>query len=99
MSDEFDIQNALQAYAPPVADNGFTMAALKQADRRQALRLPILTGAATIGGAVMLSQIPTLWALMSQIDIPSVSPLAITALGVLGFVAWAALDKGWSDAV
>jgi len=33
------------------------------------------------------------------IEIPATSPLALTILGVLGFVGWAALDRGWSDTV
>ena len=99
MNDDFDIQNALREYAAPTPDNGFTAAVLKRADRKQKLRLPILTAAATVGGLIMLSQMPSLWRALDMLALPAASPLALTALGVLGFVGWAALDRGWSDAV
>ena len=99
MSDNFDIQNALYAYAAPTADNGFTAATLARAKHSKSPRVLVLTAASCIGGLLALSQMPSLWALLTQIDIPTTSPLAFTALGVLGFVGWAALDRGWSDTV
>ena len=99
MSDDLDIQNALRAYAAPVPDNGFTAATLARAERSHSVRLPVLFGAGLIGGATALSQMPSLWGLINQINIPAMSPIALTAFGLLGFVAWAALDRGWSDTV
>ena len=99
MSEELDIQNLLRDYAAAVPDNGFTEAVLARATSAKRLRLPILTTAGGFGGLIALSQMPCLWSLLTQLDIPTTSPLAFTVLGILGFVAWAALDKGWSDAV
>jgi len=99
MSDDFDIQNVLRDYAAPVADNGFTAATLARADTSQSARLPILLAAGLIGGGLALSQMPSLFSLLSHLEVPAASPFVITALGVLGFVGWAALDKGWSDTV
>lgn len=98
-SDDFDIQNALRDYAAPVADNGFTAATLARADKSKSLRLPVLAAASLIGGSLALSQMPNLWGLLTQVNMPITSPLTFTALGVLGFVGWAALDRGWSDTV
>lgn len=98
-SDDFDIQNALRDYAAPVADNGFTAAVLTRAETSTSPRLPVLIAASAIGGCLALSQMPSLRIFLSQIDIPTTSPLALTVLGVLGFVGWAALDRGWSDTV
>lgn len=98
-SDDFDIQNALRDYAAPVPDNGFTAATLARAQTSQSARIPILLAAGLFGGALALSQMPSLWGLFTEIDVPTTSPLALTLLGVLGFVGWAALDRGWSDTV
>lgn len=99
MSDDFDIQNALRDYAAPVPDNGFTASTLARARKTKSLRLPVLFGASCVGGLFALSQMPSLWGALSQMEIPAASPLAFTIIGVLGFVGWAALDRGWSDAV
>ena len=99
MSEDVDIQNLLRGYAAAVPDNGFTDAVLARATSAKHLRLPILATAGGFGGLIALSQMPSLWSLLTQLDIPTTSPLAFTVLGILGFVAWAALDKGWSDAV
>ena len=98
-SDDFDIQNALRDYAAPVPDNGFTAATLARAENAKSPRLLVLTAASGIGGLLALSQMPSLWGLLTQVDMPITSPVAFTALGVLGFVGWAALDRGWSDTV
>ena len=99
MNENHDIQNALRAYAAPVSDNGFTAATLARAEKEKSPRLLVLAGASGVGGLLALSQTPSLWEVMTQASIPTLSPLAFTALGVLGFVGWAALDKGWSDTV
>ena len=99
MSEDVDIQNLLRGYAAAVPDNGFIDAVLARATSAKRLRLPILATAGGFGGLIALSQMPSLWDLLTQLDIPTTSPLAFTVLGILGFVAWAALDKGWSDAV
>jgi len=99
MSEELDIQNLLRDYAAAVPDNGFTEAVLARAASPKRLRLPILAMAGGLGGLITLSQASSLWVLLTQINIPTISPLAFTVLGVFGFVAWAALDKGWGDAV
>ena len=99
MNDNFDIQNALRDYASPAPDNGFTAAVLERANRQHSLRWPSLAAAAGVGGLIMFSQMPSLWRVLDMFTLPEVSPLALTALGVLGFVGWAALDRGWSDAV
>ena len=99
MSDDFDIRNALRNYAAPVADNGFTTATLARAEKSKSPRLLVLTAASSIGGLLALSQTPSLWGLLTQVNMPTTSSLAFTALGVLGFVGWAALDRGWSDTV
>ena len=99
MNDNFDIQNALRDYAAPTPDNGFTATVLKRANRQHSLRRPILAAATIVGGLIMFSQMPSLWRALDMFTLPTASPLALTALGVLGFVGWAALDKGWSDAV
>ena len=99
MSEELDIQNLLRDYAAAVPDNGFTEAVLARAKSPKRFRLPILAMAGGLGGLIALSQMPSLWDLLTQLNIPTTSPLAFTVLGVLGFVAWAALDKGWGDAV
>ena len=104
--DDLDIQNALRAYAPPVPDNGFTAATLARAEKSKSLRLSILGTAGFIGGALALSQMPSLWKLINQFSLPInpadihiTSPYTIMAIGVLGFVVWAVLDRGWSDTV
>lgn len=99
MSDDLDIQNLLRDYAAPTPDNGFTAATLARAKNSKSPRVLVLTAATCIGGLLALSQMPSLLALLTQIDIPTTSPLAFTAIGVLGFVGWASLDRGWSDAV
>lgn len=99
MSDDFDIQTALRTYATPVADNGFTTATLARADKSTSMRWAVLAGAACLGGLFALSQMSSLWQTLSALDIPTASPLALTALGLFGFVGWAALDRGWSDTV
>lgn len=99
MSDDFDIQDALRTYAAPVADDGFTTATLVRAKKSTSTRVIVLAGATCLGGVFALSQIPSLWQTLSGLDIPTTSPLALTALGLLSFVGWAALDRGWSDAV
>ena len=99
MSDDVDIQNALRNYAAPVADNGFIAATLARAETSRSVRLPVLIGASCIGGAIALSQISSLWGVLAEIEFPMASPLAFTAIGVLSFVGWAALDRGWSDTV
>lgn len=99
MSEDLGIQNALRNYAAPVADNGFTAATLARAEHSKSLRVPVLAGAAVIGGGFALSQMPNLLDLLTQMNIPSASPFVLTALGVFGFVAWAALDRGWSETV
>lgn len=98
-SDDLDIQNLLRDYAAPTPDNGFTAATMARAKNSKSPRVLVLTAASCIGGGLALSQMPSLWALLTQMDIPATSPLALTALGVLGFVGWAALDRGWSDTV
>ena len=97
--EDVDYQNALRDYAAPVADNGFTTATLARAESSKSLRLPILLTAGLIGGAFALSQMPNLWDLLRQLDVPAPSPFALTVLGILAFVGWAALDRGWSDMV
>jgi len=97
--EDFDIQKALRNYAAPIADNGFTAATLARAERSMSVRLPVLAAASVIGASFALSQIPSVWSLLAQTEMPVASPFAFTAIGVLGFVAWAALDRGWSDAV
>jgi hypothetical protein len=99
MSDDLDIQNVLRSYAAPIADNGFTAATLNRAENSQSLRLPVLIAASLVGGVIALSQVPNLLDLLSHVTIPDASPVVITALGLLGFVGWAALDRGWSDTV
>lgn len=99
MSDDYDIQDALRTYAAPVADNGFTTATLARAEKSTSIRWAVLAGAASLGGVFALSQMSSLWQTLSGLDIPTTSPLALTALGLLGFVGWAALDRGWSDTV
>ena len=99
MSEDLDIQNILRDYAAPVTDNGFTAATLARAEKSKSPRLLVLAAANVIGGLLALSQMPSLWVLLTQVDIPATSPVAMTALGVLGFVGWAALDRGWSDTV
>lgn len=99
MSEDIDIQNLLRDYAPPTPDNGFTAATLSRAQTPKRYRLPILMTAGGVGGLIAFNQMPLLWGLLTQINIPTTSPLALTLVGVLSFVAWAALDKGWSDAV
>jgi len=99
MSEQPEFKNLLEIYAAPVADNGFTAAALARIDARAKWRLPTLITAGIIGGILAASQIPSLWKILSGIEIPAVSPLALTAFGVFGFVVWAALDRGWSDTV
>ena len=99
MSEDFDIQILLQDYAAPIPDNGFTAATLARAKTCKSLRLRILAAASGLGGLIALSQMPSLWSLLTQLNLPTTSPLAFTVLGVLGFVGWAALDRGWSDAV
>ena len=99
MSDDFDIQDALRSYASPIADNGFTNATLARAEKSTTTRVFVLAGATCLGGVFALSQIPNLWQSLAGVNIPTTSPLALTALGLLGFVGWAALDRGWSDTV
>lgn len=98
-----DFETLLRDYAAPVADNGFTDAVMDRVSPTR-YRLPVLAGAAFIGGAFALLQLPELiesfYKLdLFQFDIPAVQPLVLTALGILGFIAWAALDRGWTDAV
>jgi len=99
MSDELDIQNALRDFAAPIPDNGFVAATLKRSERIESLRIRVLAAATCAGGLVALSQTPSLWKTLAGLNMPTASPLALTALGLLGFVGWAALDRGWSDAV
>jgi len=99
MIEDLDIQNALRSYAAPVPDNGFTAEVLNRNATEKSLRLRVLAAAGTLGGGIALSQMPGLWRFLAEISLPSSSPLAFTILGVLGFVGWAALDRGWSDAV
>lgn len=99
MKDDLDIQDLLRGYAAPVPDNGFTAATLARAEKSLAPRLRVLIAAGFIGGAIALSQTPSLWEFLTQMNVPTASPVALTALGGLGFVVWAALDRGWSNAV
>jgi len=99
MSDDFDIQDALRTYAVPVADNGFTDATMARAEKSSSIRSMVLAVATCLGGVFALSQMTSLWQSFAAVDVPTISPLALTALGLLGFVGWAALDRGWSDAV
>lgn len=99
MTDDFDIQDALRTYAAPVADDGFTAATLAKVEKSSSRRMIILTSAGVCGGLLALSQMSSLWNSLSEFDIPTVSPLVLTALGLFSFVAWAALDGAWSDAV
>lgn len=92
-------QALLQDYAAPVADNGFTAATLTRINSRSHLRKPILVAATLIGGLIAISQTPSLLQAMEAFALPEVQPLILTTLGLLGFVGWAALDRGWSDAV
>lgn len=98
-----DIDNAfeslLQSYAEPVADNGFSAATLDQIKARTLLRKRVLIGATLVGGGIAASQTPSLWITLESVTIPEGHPLILTALGLLGFVAWAALDREWNDAV
>ena len=96
---DFGIQAALRNYAAPIADNGFTQATLQRTQHMKALRRPILGAAGAIGALSAVSQMPNLWRLLHQLNIPHISPLFVTALGVFGFVAWAALDRERSDTV
>ena len=48
--------------------------------------LPILLSAGLIGGILAMIQMPALWQMLSALEIPPISPLALTALGVFGFV-------------
>jgi len=98
-----DFETLLRDYAAPVADNGFTDSVMDRVSPTR-YRVPILAGAAFLGGALALFQLPGLienfYKLdLFQFDMPTVQPLALTALGILGFIAWAALDRGWTDAV
>ena len=103
MTEDFEFETLLRTYAEPVEDNGFTQAVLQRV-APSPLRRPIILGAALLGGALALSQVPSLYDLMSSFDlpafeIPNYTPMAIMTIGLLGFVGWAALDRGWSDAV
>lgn len=99
MTEDIEFQNMLRTYAAPVADNGFTAATLAQANSRVKWRIPILASAALLGAIAAVSQMPTVWTMLAAVEIPATTPFAMTAFGVLGFVGWAALDRGWSDTV
>lgn len=101
MSDDF--KTLLGDYAEPVADNGFSDAVMKRVSPTR-YRIPVLAGAAGLGGVIALPHLPELIEIfynseIVQFDIAALNPLALTALGVLGFITWAALDRGWGDAV
>jgi hypothetical protein len=98
-NEDAEFASLLRVYAAPVADAGFTVSTLDRIESRSDLRMPVLIGAACIGGAIALSQMPSLLTLASHFTVPVVQPYVLTTLGLLGFVAWAALDKAWSDAV
>ena len=99
MTEDIEFENMLRAYAAPVADNGFSAAAIERAQQQAKWRVPILATASSLGAMAALSQVPALWTLLAGLTLPVTSPFVITSLGVLGFVGWAALDRGWSDAV
>jgi len=101
MSDDLEFQDILRSYAAPVADNGFTAATLMRVKDQEKMkwRLPILAAACVIGGGIAASQLPWLWGAVAEIKTPMLTPTSLTALGVLGYVVWAALDRGWSDTV
>lgn len=99
MNEAIDIQNLLKDYARPLADNGFTACTLKHIQTRQKHRRVILCSAATLGAFIALSQFPSLWNIIVNLNLPTATPMTLTTVSLLGFVAWAALDKGWSDAV
>ncbi len=99
MSEQTEFENLLRAYVAPIPDNGFTTATLAQINAQAKWRLPVLITAGLIGGIAAIIQIPSLWQMLASVEIPATSPLALTILGVLGFVGWAALDRGWSDTV
>ena len=88
--DDFEIRNALRDY---------TAVVLSRAETSTFPCLPVLMAASAIGGCLALSQMPSLWVLLNEMDIPTTSPLALTVLGLFGFVGWAALDRGWSEPV
>lgn len=99
MTTNSEFQSALQAYAAPVADNGFSSQTLDKTKVQDKWRLPVLAGAGVIGALAAMSQMPALWGFLEALSIPSTTPVALTALGVLGFVGWAALDRGWTEVV
>ena len=103
MMDEPDFETALRDYAEPVADDGFTRSVMVRVSPSR-YRLPVLLGATVIGGVAALIQLPGLIESFYKIDVfqfdlPTVQPLTLTALGILGFIAWAALDRGWTEVV
>jgi len=102
-SEQQEFEALLRGYARPVADNGFTAATLNRIHSSSyKLRVPIITAAALIGGSIALSQVPMLVQFLNDLPLPnapSVQPLFLTILIGFAFVAWAALDKGWSDTV
>lgn len=97
--DDQDFASLLRDYAAPVADNGFTAATLTKIDAQSKLRTAVLFGASILGGVVALSQMPSVMDMMNSYQLPNMNPLTLTLCGLLGFVAWAALDRGWSDVV
>ena len=99
MSEQTEFENLLRAYAAPIADNGFTEATLAREKAQAKWRLPILLSAGLIGGILAMIQMPALWQMLSALEIPPISFLVRTALGVFGLVGWGALDRGWSDTV
>jgi hypothetical protein len=98
-NEDVEFAALLQGYAAPIADGGFTVSTLARLEARAKLRQPILIGAACIGGAIALSQMPSLLTLVDTFVVPEVQPFILTAVGLFGFVGWAALDRGWADAV
>jgi len=107
MNENSEFQALLHDYAAPVPDNGFSAATLGRLEAKTKFRTPILIGAALIGGLIAASQMPILWQFIDGInmpqptlpDIPTVRPMVLASFVAFGFVAWAALDKGWSDTV
>jgi len=107
MNENSEFQALLHDYAAPVPDNGFTATTMEKLEAKTKFRTPVLIGAALIGGLIAASQMPILWQFVDGIDIsqrnipgfPTIQPMVLAGLVAFGFVAWAGLDKGWSDTV